>query len=69
MSEQLKPCPFCGAIAHLSELKQAAKPSPRYFVECSNQRGNCIASFSGTFGRRYYTIRDAIEQWNRRAEP
>lgn len=66
--ELLKPCPFCGHIALMSELKQAAKPSPRFFVVCSNLRGGCIASLCQTFGGRYFTTQEAAERWNRRVE-
>ena len=64
---RLKPCPFCGAIAHIGELKKSLK-SPRYIVHCSNTKGDCIASRSDVFGRHYYSEMEAADAWNRRAE-
>lgn len=62
----LKPCPFCGHIAHVSVLKQSV--TPRFYVVCSNAKDRCIASDSYVFGRKYPTREDAIYVWNRRAE-
>jgi len=62
---ELKPCPFCGNVAHISSLKQSA--TPRYYVVCSNSKGRCIASESYVFGRKYPNREDAIYAWNRRA--
>ena len=63
MMSDLKPCPFCGAIAHMATLKQ--KAVDRFFVCCSN--AHCIASEHWTFGRHYYRRVDAAMAWNRRA--
>lgn len=62
---KLKPCPFCGSIAHIQELKQSVRP--RYFVVCSNARDRCIAAEHNVFGRFYPLVSEAIEAWNRRA--
>ena len=61
---KLKRCPFCGGIAHLSQLKQSV--SPRYYIVCGNARQQCIASDSYVFGRKYSTVEDAAYAWNRR---
>lgn len=62
----LKPCPFCGGIAHVMRLKWSA--SERYFVVCGNSLGRCIASEHNTFGRFYVNKNDAVDAWNRRAD-
>ena len=55
MPEKLKPCPFCGGRAYLSE-----RISGGYYVECESING-CLAE-SGN----YDTRGQAIEAWNRR---
>ena len=65
MTNDLKPCPFCGNAAHIQRLKWSA--SPRYFVVCGNASGRCIASEHNTFGRFFANRNDAIDAWNRRA--
>lgn len=58
---ELKPCPFCGGEAFLSENVYDLKPGNvlLYFVEC----GGCNATTT-EYGYKY----EAIEAWNRRAE-
>ena len=60
----LKPCPFCGSIAGVQQLKWSA--TPRYFVACFNGKGRCIASVHNVFGRFYVNRYDAVDAWNRR---
>lgn len=55
MSNELKPCPFCGGRAYLSERMNGG-----YYVECESI-GGCLAE-SG----KYDTKGQAIEAWNRR---
>lgn len=55
MSNELKPCPFCGGRAYLSERMNGG-----YYVECESING-CLAE-SGN----YDTRGQAIEAWNRR---
>lgn len=62
----LKPCPFCGEIAHVMRLKQNV--SPRYFVACGNGAERCIAAEHWVFGRFFATQEEAVEAWNRSAE-
>src|SRR3954466_12705046 len=51
--EALKPCPFCGGAAHVSNSRS------RYFMAtCSN----CACHFAENFG----TEADAIAAWNNR---
>lgn len=52
MSENLKPCPFCGHVANMFGVCGVVK------VACSN----CQASAGPRF-----SIRGAIKDWNRRA--
>lgn len=53
MSEELKPCPFCGGTAYIHELSDRL-----YIVMC-----DCGAS-SGIEG----TEKEAAAAWNRRAD-
>lgn len=60
MSEELKPCPFCGGEARI-----IAKPyEPKVCVGCDDD--TCLG-FSG-LGWLYDSEKEAIEAWNRRAE-
>lgn len=52
---ELKPCPFCGAIAHLWEWNYGAA------VECSKYRNSHQVQI------KQETREKAIEAWNRRA--
>lgn len=61
---ELKPCPFCGHVAHVAEMKKSVKQ--RFYVICSNQREECIASEAYVFGKKYPNKEDAIHAWNRR---
>lgn len=63
MSVELKPCPFCGHMAHIMQLKQSV--TARYYVGCGNKY--CIASEHNVFGKFYVNKRDVIDAWNRRA--
>lgn len=56
---KLKPCPFCGSIAHLYGYPQESS----YEVQCSNYPG-CGATAGGE-----ESDAAAIERWNRRAKP
>ncbi|MBR2208098.1 MAG: Lar family restriction alleviation protein [Synergistaceae bacterium] len=59
MSEELKPCPFCGG-----EAEVCADENEEYFVSCTK----CTALFgycTDTWGE-YETEAAAIEAWNRR---
>lgn len=60
MSEELKPCPFCGGEA---EIRPVTMPdgNVRQYVSCLND--SCGAA-SGLFGMDCY----AVDAWNRRAE-
>ena len=60
MSEELKPCPFCGSRAEVNYKIDLDS----WIVECSNFC--CPASYM--IGWWYDTERDAIDGWNRRTE-
>ena len=55
MSDELKPCPFCGGEAEITKWHEG------YFVECKAH--HC----GGTIGA-YKTEEETIEAWNTRAE-
>lgn len=59
MSEPLKPCPFCGGEARISDYKTEYDTDSFWAVECSN----CYAK-SDT---RIYD-EQSIEAWNTRAD-
>lgn len=60
MSEELKPCPFCGGEARI-----IAKPyEPKVCVGCDDD--TCLG-FSG-LGWLYDSEKEATEAWNSRAE-
>ena len=56
----VKPCPFCGSEARLHEGE--ADDYIFYYVECNGE--DCDASTSC-----YDTQEEALDMWNRRAEP
>ena len=58
----LRPCPFCGGNAHVTEIESWHAVSD-YSVSCDDDR-NCIA---GVPMRYYKTRADAIRAWNVRA--
>lgn len=62
MSEELKPCPFCGTVPKMgtSELMNGR---PRYFVECEGN-GCVMRAYTAN---DYETPLEAVEAWNRRA--
>ena len=60
MSEELKPCPFCGSKAKIRTMYYAN--SPLYYVRCP--RLNCpVYCFTK---KKYKTEAEAIEDWNKR---
>ena len=60
MTEELKPCPFCGGEAKVMRDKCIEV----YFVGCSNDK--CLG-FSA-LGWTYETAEEAIKAWNNRNE-
>lgn len=61
MSEELRPCPFCGGEAHAALAAYASGATAH--VVCNG----CGAKVLG-YGRGERGLRDAVESWNRRAE-
>ncbi|MGE5523422.1 MAG: Lar family restriction alleviation protein [Rhodospirillaceae bacterium] len=61
MSNELKPCPFCGAQPTI-EPWHGGKPTKR-MISCENDDCAVCPSVSGN------TEREAVEAWNRRASP
>lgn len=66
MSElALKPCPFCGSDASITDETWGAKANPR--VERSFIAG-CDNNDCGALLRAYTTLDRAFERWNQRAD-
>lgn len=64
MSNELKPCPFCGETEHLEIVKLEDSMHPRqYEVVCAMDSGGC----GGSAGYRS-SKQDAIDVWNTRYE-
>lgn len=66
MTEELKPCPFCGKAAILEHERQCvgyADDFTGFSMHCSNPA--CIGRDMFTV---YKTSYEAIEAWNRRAQ-
>jgi len=61
--EPLKPCPFCGGKATVSDLGEIE--CPEYFAYCVDEYGKCEVNVK-TCGCT--TEQEAIEVWNRRAK-
>ena len=61
MTEELKPCPFCGGEAYLHEFKSYVMPQS-FWVMC-NQCGIGTKEFIGFNGKT-----KAIKTWNKRQE-
>ena len=57
MSDELRPCPFCGGV-HVENVNQGSRPDDPHVVQCDD----CDASASGM------SVGEAIAAWNRRAE-
>lgn len=55
VSEELKPCPFCGS-KNVHEMRYEASD----FIQCHD----CFAS-----SRADLPMAEAVEEWNRRAQP
>lgn len=59
MSEELKPCPFCGGEPYTLDTREG------WHIECSNDDCVCQPSLY-TF---YHRFEDAVEKWNTRHIP
>ena len=65
MTEQLKPCPFCGGAANLLGRYDWSKDEDRcfakhYYIKCTQCPNYRIKLFK--------TKQEAIEAWNRRTD-
>ena len=73
MSEELKPCPFCGGLAELDTsqayraLSSGALGSRAavYCTRCSAEVGFCYEDAPGT--PREDIVNQVVDDWNRRA--
>ena len=65
MTEELKPCPFCGEDhVSVAYTGYADEGCVLYTLGCSTT--NCPGHISGSW--RYFNLERAAEAWNRRAE-
>lgn len=68
---KLKPCPFCGSEAHLSEMRGVSLEGSLFMVECSKCSaiiGRHHETYQATKGYlHFYNKEDATNAWNRRA--
>ena len=66
MSEELKPCPFCGGEAKFVESRDSVIPGKLEVVAWNVQCSKCGAS---TLPNNYYgDKKEAANRWNTRAE-
>lgn len=64
MTENLKPCPFCGGEARLVALETIGN-GVTYFVKCAGNKSKC----AGPIHTKYCDTEErAAETWNHRAE-
>ena len=61
MSEELKPCPFCGGDAELSSGKFEGKATSYVVCKCCGSQGEFFF-----VSPKYASAIRAIEAWNRR---
>ena len=59
MSEQLKPCPFCGSMAYIERIHGKRNKDFPYRVKCTNANCGCRTT-------RWSGVSGAIKAWNRR---
>lgn len=64
MSEELKPCPFCGGEATVTDGEDCDGVQV-FFVGCRTKTCICDAWDSA---RYFYSEAEAIKMWNRRAD-
>ena len=64
MTEELKPCPFCGNTDIEGPIGRKIKYDVDAIVECQ-----CGASISYNGSSIYKVMEETKEKWNRRASP
>lgn len=62
MSEELKPCPFCGC-KNIIVRKYTAVAGVHYYVQCDSTNGGCGANIDSRT-----TKKSAVEAWNKRTD-
>ncbi len=63
-TDKLKPCPTCGRASTVITTDDTVVPEHKAFrVVCSCKLGGC-----GTSAGHRYTVKDAVDLWNTRAE-
>ena len=63
-SDGLRACPFCGGKAYAMSLEDGFYGTIRYIAGC----GDPLCRANSGSGFRYYSLDDAREAWNRRAQ-
>lgn len=64
MSEELKPCPFCGSKVEIAESSEYMSDVCDYFVYCNN----CDSSWLLGSGWTDYTAATLVCKWNQRTD-
>lgn len=58
---KLKPCPFCGGEATVSEIEDTwENATGHWFVSC-NECSGCLGGYG-----EFITEKEAVEHWNKR---
>lgn len=58
MATKLRPCPFCGGVAHMVRMNED--------FDYEIQRGYVVCAHGCVEQRRISTLDEAIEAWNKR---
>ena len=66
MSEDLKPCPFCGEYAHMVTKKTILTADGKYGYSDASYSVECHSCLAET--APYRLLDEAVAAWNRRPE-
>jgi len=71
MSEELKPCPFCGkdkvSLVETEDFENANKGLSSWHVSCRNK--DCHGSIFSLYIWQFRSETQAVKAWNTRAKP
>lgn len=65
MSEQILPCPFCGASASVEEISLDGLGITQFSVGCDSRDEDSCMGYQSF--QQFNTKREAIAAWNKRA--